>query len=167
MTSPTRGSTSLTSPAQLRVVLCGGLLAGYGGLVLGVALWPTPVDAGLGPVISSLLQALHRNGVPGWIGYRELEFAANVALFFPLGMLLTLTLPSGARRQTLLLLPACSVAIEVVQALLLAGRDGSARDVVANTVGGYLGFAAALVLRRLVRLRDRLVASTVPPIGRG
>ncbi|MBO1769108.1 VanZ family protein [Agrococcus sp. TF02-5] len=75
----------------------------------------------------------------GWFGYGWIEVAANVALFAPLGALLSITL--GQRRRSMALALALSVCAELVQ-LALPERDASLRDVAANAAGAALGIAA-------------------------
>lgn len=151
------GITPDRSPDFYRLVLCGGLLVLYLGFVLVVTLWPTPIDADYGDAISRLLAALHRHGVPAWFGYRKLEFTANIVMFVPLGFLTALLPPRGWSWLALLWIPAFSIAIELAQWRWLAQRFGSALDVLANTIGGYLGVLAAAGLRALVHARDRAV----------
>ncbi len=91
---------------------------------------------------------------PGWI-----EFIANVALFVPLGVVLSLIL----RRPVLGLVLAIgvSIAVELAQ-LLLPGRVPSMRDVLANALGAAVGGAIAwLVLRG--RARATSVRATEAP----
>lgn len=109
-------------------------LAGYGVLLAAVAFWPTPVDAGARP----LLRAIH-SLVP-MLTYPRIEFAANVALFVPVGLLLTLVL----HRRRWLVLPLAlltTVTIESVQAVALAARTPSVLDIIANTAGACVGMA--------------------------
>lgn len=66
------------------------------------------------------------------------DLVLNIVLFIPLGMIL-------AARATRLwkaftLAAATSLAIELVQATCLAGRDAALADLVANTLGGILGW---------------------------
>jgi len=63
----------------------------------------------------------------------------NIALFFPLGLILE---RSGWRRSRVLLLAlTLSVAIELLQGFLIAGRRGSALDVACNLAGALTGFS--------------------------
>jgi hypothetical protein len=83
----------------------------------------------------------------------------NVLLFAPLGV--GLALYCGQGKRALLAMFALSVLIESLQ-LLIPGRDATIGDVVTNTFGGGIGFAAcryALVwLRPSPRAAARLVA---------
>ncbi|MDP9883353.1 VanZ family protein [Sinomonas atrocyanea] len=91
-------------------------------------------------------------GVPLPAGVRagEVEAAANVLVFVPLGFLVAQLLPRGRRW---LAVPFCcltSTSIEVVQALFISTRLGTPRDVFTNTTGalvGYLLFTASRWIR--------------------
>lgn len=83
----------------------------------------------------------------GWV-----EFAANVALFAPLGILVTLAMRrawAGVAAGVVL-----SAGAEVAQ-LLLPGRTASARDVLANVLGAALGALLVLVVRALRRGHEK------------
>ena len=143
----------------------GGLRAGIAVtlllLCLGIVLWvtmsPTPINLGREDAIRKLLALLHDNGVPEWFGYSKLEFTANIAMFAPLGLLIGLALPRRGVWLGLLLAPAFSGVIELAQALLLSQRTASVQDVVANSIGGWIGLLIAVVIRALVHARDRKV----------
>lgn len=112
-------------------------------LALGViALWPTHVDAPAAPLLEWLIER-----VPG-LSYRRVEFAANVALFLPLGLLLTLIVRPSLRYLVLPAAIVVTVSIESWQSLG-DGRTATLLDVVANTTGAALGILlAALFVRR-------------------
>jgi hypothetical protein len=107
------------------------LLTVYGiGLAL-IVLWPTPVDANAG----RLLRAVGR-AIP-LLTYPRIEFAANILLFVPLGLLLMLIM-----RRRYLILPIAivvTVTIESVQGLLLDRRTPTMLDIIANTAGACIG----------------------------
>ena len=50
-----------------------------------------------------------------------------------------------------------STAIEILQHSALAARSGDVWDVVANTTGATLGVALAVILRTLIRSRDKQI----------
>jgi VanZ family protein len=77
-----------------------------------------------------------------------IEFALNVLLFAPLGAALAL---SANVRKALLAITATTIAIELLQYFVIAGRDGSIRDVIANFGGGAGGLLVAPHLRSLWR----------------
>ena len=95
------------------------------------------MDAGAGPLIRFVTRLIPV------LTYARIEFGANILLFVPLGVLLTLIL-----RDRALVLPIAIVltlVIESVQGVLLDRRTPSELDMVANTAGaciGLLGVAA-------------------------
>ena len=117
------------------------LLVIYGVVLALVAFWPVPVDRGA----SGLLQAITR-AVP-WLTYDVIETAANVALFVPFGMLLALVLPLH-RGLVVPIALATTLVIESGQALLLAERTPSLRDVVANVLGAAIGLVIVILIER-------------------
>jgi hypothetical protein len=116
-------------------------LAAYGvGLAL-IAFWPRHVDEGFGPALALIAEVFP------WATTRRLEVGANVALFVPLGLLLTFLLD----RSRYLVLPIgflVSFLVESVQALFLPGRTPSVLDIIANTAGVCVGMLLATMLTR-------------------
>jgi glycopeptide antibiotics resistance protein len=149
----------VASTSRFRLAISSTLLVLYLAVVLAATMWPTPLDTGYESAITRLLDLLHRHGLPMWFGYGKFEFTANIAMFVPLGFLVALTLPERAWWLVMLLIPACSAGIEFLQAEYLAARFASGWDVVANTIGGYLGAVICYALRALVHARDRLVVA--------
>lgn len=145
--------------SHLRAWLAALLLLGYLGVVAATTLSPTPLDQGYRGSIAKLLDVLHRNGLPGWFGYAEMEFSANVLMFVPLGLLAGLALPNRAAWLALLLVPGFSVAVEWAQGQFLAQRFSTLQDVIANTIGGLIGVLVAFAIRGMVHARDRKVVA--------
>ncbi|MFE5407282.1 VanZ family protein [Microbacterium sp. NPDC056569] len=121
------------------------LLVIYAVLLALIAFWPTPVDRGA----SGLLEAI-THAVP-WLTYDVIETSANVVLFVPFGLLLALALPLH-RGVVIPIALATTLVIESGQALLLAERTPSLRDIVANVLGAAIGLA-------IVHLRERRTSS--------
>jgi VanZ family protein len=123
-----------------------------------VLLWPVHVD-GRGGLFrfEPMLHMLAWFGIPAWAGYPFVEFAANSALFLPLGVLLALVLdrrPSALRIVTAGVLGAAtSVAAELAQGLLMVNRTMDPRDVLANGVGAAIGAIATVLVAHAVRRR--------------
>ena len=92
---------------------------------------------------------LHGIGIPDWFDLPALEFTGNIVMFVPLGLLVALAVPRRSFALVLVAIPAFSGLLELSQALLIPQRLGSLRDVLANTVGGYLG----ALLGRAIRVR--------------
>lgn len=128
-------------------------------VILVMTLSPTPLDRGYESAIDELLGALHRHGLPTWFGYRKLEFAANVLMFLPLGFLIALVLPRRLMWLAPFVVPAISTSVEWAQWAFFSERTPSGLDVLANTLGGVVGAAAAWALRALVQRRDRRVVA--------
>jgi len=141
------------SHARLWIAVTGLVLCGTA--VLAATMWPTPLDRGYESAIQRFLEVLHRNGVPTWFGYRKLEFTANICMFIPLGFFLLLALRRATLWVVVPVVPLVSAAIELTQAVALAERFASPLDVVANTLGGYLGAAVAALIRVGIGARDR------------
>ena len=119
-----------------------------------IAWWPTHVDAGLGVVDWPLTRALAAVlGISAASAYAVIEVGANVALFVPLGLLISWRFAGWRWWRVALVGALVSVVIEVVQAVTPLDRTASVTDVLANTVGAALGALAAqwVVRRRLVR----------------
>jgi acetyltransferase-like isoleucine patch superfamily enzyme len=118
------------------------LLGLYVAALACIGFWPTPVDRPLTGFIADVLAALREHSLTAGIGYGDLEGAANVILFVPLGLLCALLLP--ARRWLLAAVAGLltSASIEAVQFLLLSERQASLRDVANNTLGALLGALA-------------------------
>jgi glycopeptide antibiotics resistance protein len=95
--------------------------------------------------------------MPGasWIGFSELEFAANVAMFVPLGLFFVLLL--GRRRWWLGLLIAVGITFVIEFAQQgIPNRVSDPRDLLSNSLGAALGATAALVLTASEARRARL-----------
>jgi len=97
-----------------------------------VALWPTTISE----PFTRLLERIEDRS-PGSVA--DLEFIANILLFVPAGVLLAVLLGPGRRRLAVALAVAVSVAIELVQGILLPARVASLGDIIANAAGALLG----------------------------
>ena len=122
--------------------------------ILLITLTPTPVDAGRADWVEAVLTLLHGMGVPDSFGYTQLEFTANIAMFIPLGAFLAALLPPHRRPIAFLALPQLSAASELIQLFALPERHGTLADVLANSIGAWLGLAAVMVATR-PRSRER------------
>ena len=131
---PTHDAPATVSAAPRERSIAAWILGAYLVALTLIAFWPSPVDAGAGPLIRLITRV-----VP-MLTYARLEFGANILLFVPLGVLLTLIL-----RDRALVLPIAIVltlAIESVQGVLLDRRTPSELDMVANTAGACIGLLA-------------------------
>ena len=127
-----------------------GFLATLAAILL-ITLTPTPVDAGRADWVEAVLTLLHGMGVPASFGYTQLEFTANIVMFIPLGAFLALLLPRSRRPIGFIALPLLSVASELVQLFLLPERHATLADVLANSIGAWIGLAAVIVATRQCR----------------
>lgn len=119
------------------------IAAAYAVALAIVLFWPSPVDGDGGFVrFDPLLDALAALGIPAWASYPWVEFAANTALFVPLGVLWAAAArtPRLRRAASAALIGAgVSIAAELGQRFLLDERTTDLRDVVANTLGSVFG----------------------------
>ena len=86
-------------------------------------------------------------GMPQRVTPEDYAVVLNVAVFVPLGWIGVALLrwpPAGVAWT----LTAASVAVELVQALPIVGRDPSLLDVASNALGAVLGVVAASVVGR-------------------
>ncbi|MEV4687248.1 VanZ family protein [Microbacterium sp. LWH3-1.2] len=141
--APAPPSTAAVATLHLRRTQGRGirLLVIYGVMLALIAFWPTPVDRGASDFLDAITRA-----VP-WLTYDLIETTANVALFVPFGVLLALVLPLH-RGLVVPIALATTLVIESGQALILAERTPSLRDIVANVLGAAIGLA-------IVHLRER------------
>jgi len=135
----------------------------YGVALALIAFWPTPVDQGGRASLLSILDWLHNHGVPEWLGYRWVEFAANIVLFMPVGLLGVVLI--GARRWWLTFLSGflLSCLIETGQLLFLPSRFPSRADILANTTGAVFGALLALLALAVLRVLSRPRVPVVAP----
>lgn len=133
---------------RLRRWAVGGLIV-YGAAAFGVLLAPVSYGDIIDSIWGMLREAVGITFGAGWI-----EFAANVALFLPIGFLLTFLLRNpwfGALLGT-----AVSVAVEIAQ-IMIPDRQPTLRDIVANAIGA--GFGA--LLGWLISVRRQRIAAKV------
>lgn len=117
-------------------------LIAYGMILACIAFWPVPIDSGAGPLLRAITKAFPA------LTYSRIEFVANIALFIPLGLLLTLIV----QRSRWLILPIAflaTVTIECVQAVALGARTPSILDIIANTTGACIGILIAVIIEKL------------------
>lgn len=124
-----------------------------------MTLRPTPYDDGTAGVLRVFLELLASSPVTAWATFDVVEFAANVAMFLPFGVLAILW--GGAWWVGILSGFAASAAIETSQALFLPTRVADVRDLVANTLGAALGVVVGLLVVRSVRLHSGRIADAI------
>lgn len=132
-----------TVPARRRIAAALVLLA-----LAAVVLWPAPIDGTRAERVRPLLDLLEAAGIPAWLSYGTLEFAANVALFVPVGFVVSRLLDGPLLRVAPLIGIALSAAAEGAQLLIVVQRTPDPRDLVSNTLGFAIGWLVVLVTRR-------------------
>lgn len=85
-----------------------------------------------------------------WITFERVEFASNVAMFVPLGVIAVLWFGVRGWWTAPIIGALASVAIEALQASLLDSRVADVRDLVANTAGAIVGMCLMLLLAFLL-----------------
>ena len=93
----------------------------------------------------------------GSSGLRRFAFgniAGNVLLFIPLGAGLSVLTKSTVAR-TMLIVASASVAVEILQGVFALGAS-DIDDVILNCLGGFIGIQLFLLLRVILRDRDRV-----------
>ena len=99
---------------------------------------------------------MHRHGVPKAIGYAQIEFSANIALFIPMGIIASVW--TQRAWAGLLVGAGASLLIELAQSLFLTARYSSVLDVVANSLGAGIGAVAYYIAQRHYRSKPGYVA---------
>lgn len=105
-----------------------------------------PYGSEIGEGLDRILAYFATRPATAWITFDRVEFAANVAMFVPLGVLCVLWF--GVRRwwTAPLVGLALSGVIEFAQATFLTTRVADTRDLIANTLGAVVGMLLTLAL---------------------
>jgi glycopeptide antibiotics resistance protein len=133
----------------------GALLAAYLVLLALALFWPTS-DQQSGAVV--WLQGLLRLAgfAPDLTTFDRLEVLMNVVIVAPATFLAALVVPRYGWRDWTCFGFVAALAVEAAQGLLLAGRQASFSDVVANTAGALAGAALVDGIRYLSGSRSML-----------
>ena len=134
---------------QRRVTIA--VLAVYLVALARVTLWPRIGADDAFDVVHNTVTWISARSVP--LTYDMVEFAANIVLFVPLGILVSLLAPHRPAWAVVCLGLATSAVIELSQLLFLPDRVADVRDVVANTLGTALGVALLRAAGRRSRIR--------------
>ncbi|WP_157875367.1 VanZ family protein [Arthrobacter sp. PAMC 25486] len=139
-----------TTSHKLAVILA----AVYFAALAVILFWPFPVDRPIDSALMQVITWLHNHGLPQWfIGYRKVEFAANILLFIPFGIIVALRLHRRLWWLSIVIAAAVSGAVELAQAIFLPQRVPAWSDIVANTSGAFLGALLVLFVWSLRRHR--------------
>ena len=124
-----------------------------GAYLWGVA-WMTlrtrPYGEDITNALNRLLTWFAEHPSTAWITFDRVEFAANVVMFVPLGILAVLWFGVRGWWSAPLIGAIVSAAIESAQALFLTSRVPDLRDIVANTLGAVIGMLLMLLLAFLL-----------------
>lgn len=118
-----------------------------------IAFWPTTVDQPVQGQLASILNFLHRRGIPPWFNYRFVEASANLTLFIPYGTVSALAFPEKRWWQIGGLGFLISGCMELGQLLFLHNRFSSPLDLVTNTLGAVIGALLAAVMLKKAQAR--------------
>ena len=110
-----------------------------------VTLGPQPLDSGNNGLLLRALALFSRHDATDWITYGRVEFAANIAMFIPIGVFLLLLLGRRLWWLAIALGLLLTGSIEFAQQFLPT-RFPDVRDLIANGSGAAIGVLIALVL---------------------
>ena len=130
----------------------------YLALVGWLTLSPSSGQLGL---LWDLAEFFERHASTQWITFNMIEFAANVAMFVPIGLFFVLLLGRRLWWLAILLGVALTIGIEFAQQNI-ANRVSDPRDLIANSIGAVLGTLLALVLTAAKARRIRIAAARAP-----
>ena len=111
-------------------------------------------------ILHRLLAVLQSIDALAWVRFDQVEFAANIALFVPMGLLLTLLLGRRGWWAALLVGIVASCWIELAQYVWLPSRVADPRDLVSNSIGTALGVLVVLAATWPGALRARSHAAS-------
>lgn len=110
----------------------------------------TPGTQGLHPAASvsgRIRRFLMDAGLPCKLGPLGFEFLANIVMFIPLGLFLGVLWWRRWRGLLFAVPPLVSLSIETFQFLFLPHRGPQFEDIIANSLGGWIGLGIFLVAR--------------------
>ncbi|MET8621686.1 MULTISPECIES: VanZ family protein [Streptomyces] len=138
-------------PLALRV-----LTALYAAAVVSITLFPLSIYGGAYRSTTPWLSLIQ----PIPLLMADMSMVPNVIMFVPLGFLLPLLAHGLTRGRTVALCALASLGIEVTQLLQYIafgnGRAVDVNDLIANTLGGLLGYAALRTAQRITATRTVL-----------
>lgn len=141
-------------PRPSRPLLIGSVL--YVVALAVIAMWPTHVDSGINVVDGSFIgRWLLAQNLSHAQAYDTIQFSANVLLYLPLGALAMLVASRTRWWHAVAVALTVSTIFELLQATLRPGRTADASDVLANTIGAAVGAGILVVVRAVVRERQR------------
>lgn len=146
----------MTTRAKLQTIVIGAVFAFYATFALKLLLFSRPLGSersfNLVP-FASIRHYLFSDSSGGRT-FALGNIAGNVLLFIPLGAVLSALTRSTVAR-TMLIVASVSVAVEILQGLFASGAS-DIDDVILNCLGGLIGIRLFLLLKVIVRDRDRV-----------
>lgn len=133
----------MSRPPRLLVIVS----ALYGLALAIIALWPTHIDSAFAVNNSFVGRWLVGHGLRPDQSYRLIEFASNVVMYAPLGVIVMVLAPMLRWWRVCALALVVSGSFELLQAVFRPGRTADVSDVVANTLGAAVGAACVVVVR--------------------
>lgn len=110
-----------------------------------ITLGPQPLDDANDAWLWRALRFFGRHDLTDWITYQRVEFAANVAMFVPIGMFFLLLFGRRLWFISVLAGAALTCAIEFVQ-LFMPDRVSDVSDLIANSIGTVIGVLFVLIV---------------------
>lgn len=129
--------------SRQRIGIAGLVLFSVATLVMTMTI--SDADSFHGPLSRAIRVVLRHFYLEKWFGKGQFEFAANILMFVPLGFFLGLTLPRGKFLNGIVAIPMITAFIEAAQ-YFLPTRGTQFEDVLANSVGGWIGIGAAWLI---------------------
>lgn len=137
-----------------RTWVTGSLLIAYTLVVLVVTLTPNVATYNLDEVGYRVADAGRSAGLSASFGINRLSLIMNVLMFIPLGVLAGLVLERPRRIWiAVVAAPLLSALIELTQGAFLPERVADVGDIVANSIGGWIGLAIAVLIRNALQRR--------------
>ncbi len=115
-----------------------------------ITLRARPYGSDIASALDRLLAWFAQRESTAWITFERVEFAANVAMFVPLGIFAVLWFGVRGWWTAPVLGLAASAAIEMAQAAFLDTRVADPRDLISNTLGAIAGMLLMLLLAFLL-----------------
>jgi glycopeptide antibiotics resistance protein len=125
-------------------------------------LTPAPFGGARTALMAQAARILRRNAPTSWVTQNGLEFASNVVLFIPLGLLLVLMLGRRHWFGVLFVGLITSCWIELAQSVWLPMREADPRYIAAHVAGTTLGIVIAILgSRKHAGQKERTALSPV------
>lgn len=125
-----------------------------------LTLTPSSSSAEALSILRRLLLVIQSIDALSWVRYDQVEFVANIVLFVPMGVLMTLLLGRRGWWAALAVGIVASCWIELAQYVWLPSRVADPRDLVSNSIGTALGVLIVLLATWPLAHRARVRAAS-------